>query len=255
MPEPPFSWHCPFCNQNATIISQNYSRSTHMPIISDAYFHTVSEVEFIVCPNPDCQRFSFKASLHKRRTNNRGANAKGVQIEDWPLIPASNAKVFPDYVPQAIRNDYNEACQILQGSPKASSTLSRRALQGMIRDFWSVEKQNLYLEIEAIKDKIDSLTWAAIDGVREIGNIGAHMEKDIDLIVDVEPEEAGKLIWLIETLMKDWYVDKHEKEERLAEIADTADGKQRERRGEGESDTGDSTAGDIGSILGGATNE
>ena len=31
--------------------------------------------------------------------------------------------------------------------------------------------------------------WQAIDAVRSIGNIGAHMEKDINLIVDVDPEE------------------------------------------------------------------
>jgi hypothetical protein len=36
--------------------------------------------------------------------------------------------------------------------------------------------------------------------------------------VDVEPEEAQKLIGLIELLMKDWYVRRHEREESLAAI-------------------------------------
>ena len=92
------------------------------------------------------------------------------------------AKVFPDYVPAAIRADYLEACLVRDLSPKASATLSRRCLQGMIRDFWGIKKARLIDEIEALKDKTDELTWEAIDSVRSIGNIGAHMQKDIDLI-------------------------------------------------------------------------
>jgi len=34
----------------------------------------------------------------------------------------------------------------------------------------------------------------AIDYVRQIGNIGAHMEKDIDQVIPVEPDEAQLLI-------------------------------------------------------------
>jgi hypothetical protein len=59
---------------------------------------------------------------------------------------------------------------------------------------------------------------AAIDAVRKIGNIGAHMEKDINVIVDVEPKEAQLLIGLIELLVKDWYIAKHNRVERLKEI-------------------------------------
>lgn len=44
------------------------------------------------------------------------------------------------------------------------------------------------------------------------------MEEDINLIVDVEPNEAKLLIELIETLIKEWYVNKHEREERLNKL-------------------------------------
>ena len=47
-------------------------------------------------------------------------------------------------------------------------------------------------------------TWAAIDAVRRVGNIGAHMEHDINVIVDVEPREAELLIGLVETLFREW---------------------------------------------------
>ena len=138
------------------------------------------------------------------------------------MKPQSTAKPFPEYIPQAIISDYNEACLIKDLSPKASATLSRRCLQGMIRDFWGISKSRLIDEIEALQEKIDSLTWNAIDGLRKIGNIGAHMEKDINIITDVEPQEATLLLGLIENLLKDWYITNHDKEERYKKIADLA---------------------------------
>ena len=89
----------------------------------------------------------------------------------------------------------------------------------MIRDFWNVNKPNLKQEIDELNGRVDEETWKAIDAIRTIGNIGAHMEKDVNIIVDVEPGEAEKLIWLIELLLKDWYVRRHEREKRLLEIA------------------------------------
>jgi hypothetical protein len=65
--------------------------------------------------------------------------------------------------------------------------------------------------------------------VRSIGNIGAHMEKDINVIVDVEPTEAAALVKLIEYLIEDWYVNKHEREEHLKEIVALKDAKEQER--------------------------
>jgi hypothetical protein len=143
---------------------------------------------------------------------------KDAVLHHWNLIPPSRAKVLPSYIPQAIKDDYTEACLIVEPSPKASATLSRRCLQGMIRGFFGVSKSRLVDEIEAIKDQVDPTTWAAIDAVRSIGNIGAHMEKDIDLIVDVEPGEAEELIKLIELLIEDWYVNKHKREAQLKAV-------------------------------------
>lgn len=84
-------------------------------------------------------------------------------------MPASSATPFPDYVPLAIRQDYEEACAIRDLSPKASATLSRRCLQGLIRDYWKIVKSRLVDEINALEDKVDPDTWAAIDAVRKIG--------------------------------------------------------------------------------------
>ena len=88
-----------------------------------------------------------------------------------------------------------------------------------------IKAPRLYDEVEALRDKTDALTWEAIDSVRKIGNIGAHMEQDINVIVDVEPNEAQKLIELIELLIKDWYMTRHEREERLRSIVEIRNAK------------------------------
>jgi hypothetical protein len=157
-------------------------------------------------------------------------------LHRWNLIPPSSAKPFPDYIPKAILADYEEACLIRDLSPKASATLARHCLQGIIRDFWEVKPGRLYDEIDAIKDKVDPLTWNAIDAVRKVGNIGAHMEKDINLIVDVEPNEAELLINLIETLLKDWYIAREERRARLLAITGIAEDKEQKRKGKTEED-------------------
>ncbi len=116
-------------------------------------------------------------------------------------------------------------------SPKAAATLARRCLQGMVRDFWKVKKGRLIDEILAIEDKVDPLTWQSIDAVRKIGNIGAHMEKDINLIIDVDPNEARILLQLIEQLIEEWYVNRHEKELRLKAIVDISTQKDDKKKG------------------------
>jgi hypothetical protein len=175
----------------------------------------------VVCPNPECRKFTFTLEMRDLTITTSGPDKIGETIlKRWSLIPPSSAKVFPDYVPQPIREDYEEACVIRDLSPKASATLSRRCLQGMIRDFWGIKKARLKDEVAALEEKIDPMTWKAVNGVRTIGNIGAHMEKDINIIIDVDPQEAQLLIGLIELLVKDWYVTRHQREERLKGIID-----------------------------------
>jgi hypothetical protein len=190
------------------------------------------EPMFIVCPNPKCHKFTLSLSLYKATQLPTGNYTRGELVQSWNLVPPSHSKAFPDYVPKQIIDDYNEACLICDLSPKASATLSRRCLQGIIRDFWRVKAGRLVDEIEQIKDRIDPLTWDAIESVRKVGNIGAHMEKDINLIVEVDPNEAGMLIGLIEILLKDWYVDREERRTQLIKIKSMADAKQPERKEE-----------------------
>ena len=58
----------------------------------------------------------------------------------------------------------------------------------------------------------------AIDHVRKIGNIGAHMEGDINFIVDVDANEAQLLIGLAELLFEEWYEARELRTARLRKL-------------------------------------
>lgn len=226
------SWTCPYCNQPTTLTTPNFNTVWHFVDIAASKINGNFPVGYrgliIVCPNIKCKKIYFEMKLKKGRIDPYGHEYETNSIiENWVLLPQSQAKPQPSYIPAQIIQDYTEACRIKDLSPKASATLSRRCLQGMIRNFWniSVESGKLFDEINELKDKVSTSEWSAIDAVRSVGNIGAHMEQDVNLIIDVEPEEADLLIKLIEDLFKDWYIAKHDKEERQKKIIELAKSK------------------------------
>ncbi|ARS36463.1 DUF4145 domain-containing protein [Pontibacter actiniarum] len=219
-------WTCPFCDHKVFIDKANYYESVSTLLIENKHGRRQLTTAWIVCPNDTCKEYSLFTILHAQVWSPQATKwLQGELLQTWPLVPQSSAKVFPEYVPLGVREDYNEACAIRNLSPKASATLARRCLQGMIRNFYGVSKRTLFDEIEAIKDKVDPMTWASIDATRKIGNIGAHMEKDINVIVDVDSKEAQVLINLIEILIKDWYINRHDREEMLKSVVSIAEEK------------------------------
>ncbi len=144
--------------------------------------------------------------------------------------PVTGANV-PSCIPDPIRDDYLEACSIVTLSPKASATLSRRCLQGMIRDFWGIPEKNLAKAISALEGKVPPDQWRVIDGIRHLGNIGAHMEADINTIVEIDADEAEKLLKLIALLFHDWYVQREERAALYRDIIEIDQEKQKKRKG------------------------
>lgn len=215
-------FRCPFCGEIMSVHDQthtawcmNFSSSSALQVYDLPHLR----VTIYRCPNPECQKESVFAE---------GKNGY-IENSSLSIYPQSNCKVFPEYIPLAIRQDYEEACSILDRSPKAAATLARRCLQGMIHDFWGIHEKNLNAEITQLKGHIPASQWKAIDAIRNIGNIGAHMEHDVDRIIEVEPDEANKLIRLIEHLVEKWYVDRHDAEELYKELADISQEKSNAR--------------------------
>ncbi|XES82780.1 DUF4145 domain-containing protein [Franconibacter pulveris] len=211
------AWECPFCGRLAVFDSIQKKRDS-FSVSGDTKFGPLLFESFVaVCPNQDCKEFTYDTRVSTLKLE--GGSFKPVElIERWVNRPNGLYKQFPDYVPKPILDDYKEAVLIKNLSPKASATLSRRCLQGMIRHAWDVKPARLVDEIKAIEGQIESSVWKAIDAVRNIGNIGAHMENDINIIVDVDPGEAEMLIGLLELLIQEWYVEKHERQLRIDAI-------------------------------------
>ncbi len=227
----PFPWECLYCGHKTTVNSNDLSTvREHLEVKSAIDQNLAIGATAIRCPNPACHQLTLTVRLYHAQFKHPQTWAFHT-LAEWPLLPRSGAKVFPDYIPAAIRQDYEEACLIVNDSPKAAATLARRCLQGMIRDFWQVAPKRLVDEVEAIKDRVEPETWLAIDAVRSLGNIGAHMEKDVNLVVDVDPGEAEQLIALIETLLREWYVARHERQERMRTLVELAEKKKAERAG------------------------
>lgn len=206
-------FRCPFCGQNMSI-----AHSTHVE-------HRISfsssncdlraphlRIEIYRCPNDSCRKETILAFGENNYIENNSVL----------IYPESGSIQFPEYVPKAIRQDYEEACSILRKSPKASATLSRRCLQGMIRDFWGIKKNRLIDEIQALQDKVPAAQWAAIDALRQLGNIGAHMEKDVNTMIDVDTGEAESLLSLIELLIQKWYINRNDEQELYKRITEAS---------------------------------
>ena len=215
---------CLFCGCSVPNHNDTFREDEHHFLIRRPYFSSKENlsdkitIQTMNCPN--CHKVSIDIV------------GVGSQFPDriMHFNPISLAKAYPDYIPQTIRSDYEEAHAILNLSPKASATLSRRCLQGMIRDFWGISKARLVDEIDALKDLVDPSTKKVLDALRKLGNIGAHPEKDVNLIVDIEPNEAHMLLKFIELLMQKWYIERHDNEQLLQDILDLDKDKQNQRK-------------------------
>jgi len=128
-----------------------------------------------------------------------------------PIWPRGGGRPpCPKEIPLIIASDYNEACIVLQDSPKASAALSRRCLQNLLREAANVRPCDLYKEIQEVIDsgKLPSDIVNIIDAVRNIGNFAAHpiKSKSSGEIVDVEPEEAELNLDVLEALFDFYFV-------------------------------------------------
>lgn len=210
---------CPFCS-----CRQSYKGSCDENDIG-YYDHrstrTMKQIQkdlkvfFLECTNTECQEISIIAFNNKK------------QID---IIPEFTHKHFPDYIPEQIKNDYVEGVAILKYSPKAASTMFRRCLQGMIRDFWNIKDKRLIEEIKRLEEKVSPSQWKAIDAVRKIGNIGAHMEYDVNIVIDVTPTETVQLQKLIEFLIEKWYIERQEAEDLTNSIVLIAEEKEKQKQ-------------------------
>ena len=106
-----FHWTCPYCKRDTTITANNFA--SHGEAFNNGNKDGPLYVEFnaIICPNNDCKEYAINAKLFKY--DRQYTRKTGIELQTWQLRPSSNAKVFPDFVPKPILDDYNEACLIV----------------------------------------------------------------------------------------------------------------------------------------------
>jgi hypothetical protein len=127
----------------------------------------------------------------------------------------------PPEVPKEFAEDYNDACNVLPISPKASAALSRRCLQHILRKKAGVKHGKLKKEItDAIeKENFASYITKVIDAPRKLGNLSAHPDYDDEgMIIDVEPSEAEWVLDIIEMLLDHYFVKPAEANRRVEEL-------------------------------------
>ncbi|MCY3937340.1 MAG: DUF4145 domain-containing protein [Chloroflexi bacterium] len=144
-------------------------------------------------------------------------------------------EIQSESLPATLKDDYLEACDVLELSPKASAVLSRRVLQGVLREQGYASK-NLYKQIQAVLDEesenaLPTAMKGTIDYVRRFGNFSAHpdarpiTEETTLQVIDIEEGEAEWCLQIIEELFMHYYVEPERRtrrlqaaQERLAEL-------------------------------------
>jgi hypothetical protein len=216
IPEPGNGWTCPWCNYGIIINEDHYS----MEHIDNFRRITVTQAK---CPRSQCEQYSYQIYRNQIIRNHLGRGIRtDVLVFEYPPL---TIRTFPNEanIPGAVIEDYKEALLILNQSPKAAATLLRRALQGMIRDRFNVSGQpTLYHEIDAITDQISPEIRQALLDIKDIGNIGAHMQQDVNLIIEVDAEEVQTLSHMVELLINEWYVQRMKRENLIQKVRNVA---------------------------------
>jgi hypothetical protein len=131
------------------------------------------------------------------------------QVEFLVLPRAAVRPKAPPEVPSDLAEDFNEACLVIDDSPKASAALSRRCLQGILRSQGYTQK-DLAPAIDAIlaSNRLPSELADGLDAIRNVGNFAAHPMKDKNTgaILPVEPHEAEWNLEVLEGLFDYFYV-------------------------------------------------
>jgi len=188
------SMKCPHCN----VVIQEPREPN---VLIEDYEDTEVKLHYFRCPSCCIQIILMKDYFKDHDPDGEEIWVDGkIKI----LLPKSSSRPISPDVPKDLAEDFIEACDVLNISPKASAALSRRCLQNFLRQIIKVNEGKLSVEIkEAItKGKLSSDLAEHLDSIRDIGNFAAHPNKDIQTgqIVPVETNEAEYILDVLEEL-------------------------------------------------------
>lgn len=208
---------CPYCDVVARMDFEETSSS--YPFDEDDKKGLGYGVAWDHCP--ECEGFVivYRAGKYVKTSSEYYSFGQLTEVQEENILYPRNMtrKVAPE-VPERYGKDFIEACVTLPVSPKASAALSRRLLQDILHNEYSINERNLQQEIDkfiGLKD-VPSYLADAVDAVRNVGNFAAHPLKGSNTgeVVDVEPGEAEWLLEVLETLFDFTFVQPKRLEER-----------------------------------------
>lgn len=112
-------WTCPYCGRPTTLTEHNHSSGQNLINIAVSEHGENIGLSFgaVACPNPGCRKLELTVSLITQKYMYGGGYEYKDTIQSWNLLPESSAKPQPNCIPEALRNDYLEACRIAALSP------------------------------------------------------------------------------------------------------------------------------------------
>jgi Domain of unknown function (DUF4145) len=195
---------CPHCNTSIAAAFAEAQFADYPQAVPDsnkaASHRTLWTVSHMRCP--EC----YEAIIYLKRSFPNNAVAVPVTL----VYPNRKVRPVPAEVVDPYRQDFIEACKVLEDSPKASAALSRRCLQAILRDKASTKKKDLYDQIEEViaSGKLPSHICEDLHSIRVVGNFGAHPMKSTATgeIIDVETGEAEWNLDVLELLFDFYFV-------------------------------------------------
>jgi len=191
------SIRCPHCGDTVSD-----SRSYRCFEADDGYWFT----HWMLCPSCDeVILYIVQASVLK------SGEPSGTILQEFLAWPRTgNRPPAPAGVPEDLSNDYNEACLVLELSPKAAAAMGRRCLQNLLRSVLKTKLGSLFEEIEAVlaRGELPSHIADDLHFLREVGNFAAHATRDVHSgeVLDVEPGEAEAVLDVLLSLFDFHYV-------------------------------------------------
>ena len=191
---------CPHCT---VTFHEEWEEMIHNPARDEK-----QELYWRVTICPDCKEPTMKIGMRK-------ISQPFLTNEDYFMVYPQFPKRSPvdDSVPEAFKVDYIEACNVLPISAKASAALSRRVLQGILKQN-GYTSSNLARQIDAALSEGDPqkslppTIRKTIDAVRNFGNFAAHPITDQTSlqVIDVENGEAEWCLEIVEALFNHYYI-------------------------------------------------
>jgi hypothetical protein len=214
---------CPYCNVG---IRFTISHSSPVYIENHAEINQFGyDISNGFCP--ECNKLIVLMRHGRYWTQNFDdeTSRELTEIFDEKIIyPKYSLKYVEPEVPENIKHEFQEAASVLQISPRASAAMSRRLLQTILREKFSIKKVSLGAEIKEFLSLPDIPSFLAeeIDAIRNVGNFAAHPIKNTQTgeIVDVEPGEAEWLIDVLIALFDFAYVQPIRREKRIKTLND-----------------------------------